>query len=290
MEEKKNKSVTGTKNTKKKGTSKSNQTKSVAAKKKTTTKKVSMPKKDSSAKKFTPEKKVSSTKKPDVKKITKQEKNIEEIKPLKKEPVKEEVSLPKKDIEIVPEKLDNEDKGKYGLPLENPFKPSKLHLVMILLAFICMAVYLGVLFFDKVSVPYSDYWKDKSFLLEKNIVPSVSCEQISNIIQQEQAFIYIKNSTSEEEFNLEKSLKNIIQDYHLDKKFYVYELNPNCGSLSSLDSIISRNLNLSQPIYQVPTILYYKKGIFVDSVKRIDQSMMNDGDFVQLLDIYEIKK
>lgn len=129
----------------------------------------------------------------------------------------------------------------------------------------------------------------KSYLVTKNIAKEINCDNLSEAINKERSFIFITNYNDENEYNLEKDLKDVINKYKLSNDFYVFPQNHNCGSISEIESgTLGTTLKLKEPISTMPTILYYENGEFIDYVKREDVKMIEAADFVQLLDIYEI--
>ena len=212
MDEKKKKTTTKGIGTKASTTKKTGVKKTTT--KKTTTKK-SVPKREVTSKQSVKaEKKVLEEKNMDEKVILSEEKaNTKEL-------VQEEH---KKEIKVVW----NE---------KNHFKM----ILMIVVAFLVLAVGVIVAFIKayESGVSYSDKWKDKSYLVEKEYAASVTCDGLSNAILGSQAFVFV-TSFSEEEFHLEKALGKLIRENHIGD-FYVYSLTDNCGSVTDASSVVGK--------------------------------------------------
>jgi len=157
-----------------------------------------------------------------------------------------------------------------------------LRIISIILATILIIVAGVKLFFSMKETKYSDEWLNKSYLVEKGITEKVTCNELSQKITGDHKFIFITNY-SEEEFELEKDLSKILKEYHLEDKFYVYQVDESCRA-SALNSLQVTEFS------KVPTIYYYRNGLLNYKVEREDSKMMEAADFVQLLDIYEFKK
>ncbi len=169
-----------------------------------------------------------------------------------------------------------------------------LRVVSIILAAILVVV-AGVKMFIQVRENnYSSYWENKSYLVENKLAKQISCEDISNVIQQGNKFVLVtyfgnadmseeETKIIEEEFELEKSLAKLIKQNKLEQDFYVYPLIDNCRPIAL------QNLQVSD-LDNAPIILYYRDGKLEYKVEREDELMIHESDFVKLLDIYEITK
>ncbi len=124
----------------------------------------------------------------------------------------------------------------------------------------------------------------KSYLLDKKIIVNkIDTENVNEFMQKNESFIYITDSLGEEEYNLEKSLKEVILDNNLKDVFAVYIHDDKNVDLDSMFHLNGKEIKM-------PVILYYKNGQFVDAVVRKDENMMEAADFSQLLDVYELAK
>ncbi len=169
--------------------------------------------------------------------------------------------------------------------IEEFFSPRKYIVVgIILLGTVLGTLTLSTIYGNTKNIDYS-----KSYLVNKEIVPEITCNDLTNAISGERSFIFVTHYDSEEEYELEKDLKGVIGEYRLKDDFFVFKDNQECGSIKDNESL-KETLKLSESIDTVPTILYYKDGEFVDYVKREDPKMIEAADFVKLLDIYEITK
>lgn len=198
---------------------------------------------------------------------------------MEKKKIEEKKQKNKKKIEK--EKISDEKK------IEEFFSPSKYIVVgILLLGVVLVALTLARIYESTQNIDYS-----KSYLVAKEIVPEITCNDLANSISGERSFIFVTHYDSEEEYELEKDLKGVIGEYRLKDDFFVFKDDQECGSIKNIEEgSIKEALKLSESIDTVPTILYYKDGEFVDYVKREDPKMIEAADFVKLLDIYEITK
>ena len=272
-EEKKAVKKNSNSNTTKKKTNvnKKNTNKTTGVKKNNNYKKNGQRKKQNSANKNTVKKEV---KKEVVKKeeVVKNPEVVETkvVEEVKKEPVVEQINVNKEIKEDVPVN-------------------SYVSIISIVVMAFLILVLFASMYSDELFNKYSSSWDGKSYLVSKSNVHQIKCDEISSAVTGEHSFILVTNAVGEEEFNLEKKLAKVINDYNIKNDFYVYVLNDDCGPIESGSSIASVNLQLTNGLGKVPAILYYRNGHYMDKVVREDKKMINDGDFVHLLDMYEVK-
>lgn len=130
----------------------------------------------------------------------------------------------------------------------------------------------------------------KSYLVEEKVAKELNCNEIEEVIKKNQSFILFTNFNSEEEYNLEKELKDIITEYHLENDFYVLAQTDTCGSIDEPTSDLRMALKVAEDIKTMPTIFYYEDGELIDFIKRADENPMQAADFMQLLDMFEITR
>ncbi len=133
-----------------------------------------------------------------------------------------------------------------------------------------------------------------SYLVQEKIVTNEikNLEEISDIFSEvpESYFVYISYTGSEEVYNMEKDLKNIIKEYNLTDSIYYLNVT-NIKENENYIEEINKAFNLEEKkVTQVPTIIYYNNGKVVDIVKRNDDNIMNVGDFQKLLDVNNVAK
>lgn len=273
MKEEKKKTTTG------KGNSSKNTAKKTSTKKTTTSAKKSTSSKTvktGAKKKITGTIKVKST---STKSKTAAAKNkVETVKPIEeiKEPAVEEV---KKVSTVSKEET-----------VQNPRVITTLQIVAIVLMVILVIVATAKIFYEYQESSFERNGYQESYLIKKKNVSTTQCGEIANAINRDQAFIYIPNLGTEEEFELEKKLADVISDYHLEDDFYVLSGEPhNCGEISDVTSEFSSELQLTSGITKTPVILFYRNGELAEVIEREDEAMLTDGDLVKVLDIYEIK-
>lgn len=130
----------------------------------------------------------------------------------------------------------------------------------------------------------------KSYLVEEKVAKELNCNEIEEVTKKNQSFILFTNFNSEEEYNLEKELKDIITEYHLENDFYVLAQTDTCGSIDEPTSDLRMALKVAEDIKTMPTIFYYEDGELIDFIKRADENPMQAADFMQLLDMFEITR
>ena len=101
-------------------------------------------------------------------------------------------------------------------------------------------------------------------------------------------FVLINYTKNEDNYNLEKDLKNIIDNYKLNDSFYYLDVTDLKNSNNNYIDEINKTFK-TKDIKSIPTILYYENGSLKEVVKRIDNNTINAGDFQKLLDIYEFE-
>ena len=161
----------------------------------------------------------------------------------------------------------------------------KLDYKMILI--IILALLIVVIGIAKIGGVFENKDYTKSYLLNNKVITNeLNKEDISSTLQNKETFIFITSLNqdeeyNEEEYNLEKDLKKVIKDNDLKDNFYIYLKDDN----TNLRELFGIEENT-----KTPTILYFKNGSLIDKVERLDEKMMEAGDFTKLLDMYELSK
>jgi hypothetical protein len=130
-----------------------------------------------------------------------------------------------------------------------------------------------------------------SYLLETGTVnlEIKDLNEVSQILSEAPSdyFVLITYNNNEDTYTLEEGIKEIIDDYKLNDSFYYL----NVTDIINTDNYLARINNAfdTDEIKKVPVILYYSNGKLVDTVSRIDDNIINAGDFQKLIDIYEIE-
>lgn len=263
-------------------------------------KKKTTPRKTTS-KKSTTKKNTSTAKKTTVKKTTNTgTKKKSTTTSTKKSTAAKKTTAPKKKVEVTKEveeikepKIEMEKKAvvtPVKTTMSNPQVITTLQIVAIILMVILVIAATAKIFYDYQESSFERNGYQDSYLVNKNIVSTTQCGEIANAINKDQAFIYIPELGTEEEFELEKKLSKVIKDYHLEDDFYVLSDEAhNCGEISDSASVISGDLQLTSGITKTPVILFYRNGKLTEIIEREDEAMLTDGDLVKVLDIYEIK-
>lgn len=106
-------------------------------------------------------------------------------------------------------------------------------------------------------------------------------------------YIYISNGGDEKIYDMEKNLAKIIKEYDLKDKIYYLNIDSVKTEYSNV-KLINELLELDDiKVEKVPTIIYVNKDGKIlrnNIITRIDDSLMEAGDFQKLLDINDIKK
>lgn len=260
-------------------------------------KKKTTPRKTTS-KKSTAKKTTSNTKKTTMKKTTSTgTKKKSTITSASKSTGTKKTATPKKKVEVAKEvkepKIETEKKvapTSSKTTTSDPKAITTLQIVAIILMVILVVAATAKIFYDYQESSFERNGYQESYLIKKENVATTQCGQIASAINRDQAFIYIPNLGTEEEFELEKKLADVISEYHLEDDFYVLSGEPhNCGEISDVTSMFSRELQLTSGIPKTPVILFYRNGELTEVIEREDEAMLTDGDLVKFLDIYEIK-
>lgn len=122
----------------------------------------------------------------------------------------------------------------------------------------------------------------KSYLSVNNVGKIVTCDNLKENINKDSKYLFITKTGTKEEYKLEKKIASMVKNYKLNDSFLVYLKDDNC----KLDNELGI---LKEEIDKLPIILYYKDGKLIDKAIREDDLMLEDGDFMHLLDIYEDK-
>lgn len=133
-----------------------------------------------------------------------------------------------------------------------------------------------------------------SYLVKEKIISNEikSLDEVADIFSEvpESYYVYISYTGSEEVYNMERDLKDIIKEYNLNDSIYYLNVTDIKDNENYIEDI-NASLNLeSKKITQVPTIIYYNNGEVVDIIKRSDNNIMNVGDFQKLLDVNKVAK
>lgn len=122
----------------------------------------------------------------------------------------------------------------------------------------------------------------KSYLSVNNVGKIVTCDNLKENINKDSKYLFITKTGTKEEYKLEKKIASMVKNYKLNDSFLVYLKDDNCN--------LNNELGISkEEINKLPIILYYKDGKLIDKAIREDELMLEDGDFMHLLDIYEDK-
>ena len=122
----------------------------------------------------------------------------------------------------------------------------------------------------------------KSYLSVNNVGKIVTCDDLKENINKDSKYLFITKTGTKEEYKLEKKIASMVKNYKLNDSFLVYLKDDNCN--------LNNELGISkEEIDKLPIILYYKDGKLIDKAIREDELMLEDGDFMHLLDIYEDK-
>lgn len=157
-----------------------------------------------------------------------------------------------------------------------------LYLVLIFGVILILILYI----FEWVKV------KDKeklmnSYLISSNTISNVTkdIDSINQIMMEAPSnyFIYLGYTGEEYEYNLEKNLKRVIDNYGLNDVFYYIDVT---GYKDNLNEI---NNKLNLKLESIPAIIFIYEGRVIESqiLDGVKGSKLNIQEFENLLDIYD---
>lgn len=180
--------------------------------------------------------------------------------------------------------MTNVKKNERYIPIKNYVLAVVIVAVMILLTLYGFAWY-KVLKENKVST---------SYLVKEKIISNEikGLDEVNDVLSEAPAkyYLYVSYTGSEEIYNMEKDLKKVINDYSLNDSMYFLNITDIKDEKDYIDRI-NKSLNLEErKIKKVPTIIYFNDGKVVDIVERLDDNIMNVGDFEKLLETNKVAK
>ncbi len=178
-------------------------------------------------------------------------------------------------------------KNERFVPIKNYVLAGVIVVVVILLAWYAFAWY-KVVNENRISTSYLVSEKVISKVINLSEVSSVFAEPLNDY------FIYVSYTGSEDIYDMEKDIKDLISDYGIgdnlyyldvtdikDKDDYTKEINDTLGEVIDMNG---------KEVSTVPTIIYCKDGKAVDIINRLDNNIMSRWDFEQILDRNNIEK
>lgn len=264
---KKSTSVTKAKSTSKNSTSKS----SGAVKKTTATKKTTSKPKTSS---------VSKVKEPEV--------------------IHESVKIPEKKIissvEVSEDVIETQETSKVLESKREVTTDKKASTItgFLIAAIIAVWILILILIGYQIYQKYQEKLYDQGYFYhEKTAIHEITLNNLRTELEKintDTAFILFNYVGEKDNYNLEKDLDGILNDYHLMDNFYYVNLSKeeaklNCDATCGVNEELGTNL-----VSNLPAIVYFKDKKVVDVAQREDKKVLEAADFVKLLDIYEFKK
>ncbi|MGN1370778.1 MAG: DUF6568 family protein [Candidatus Coprovivens sp.] len=180
--------------------------------------------------------------------------------------------------------MTNVKKNERFIPIKNYVLAVVIVVVMILLTLYGFEWY-KVLKESKVST---------SYLVKEKIISNEikGLNEVNDVFSEapDNYYLYISYTGSEEIYNMEKDLKKVINDYSLNDSMYFLNVSNIKDEEDYIDQI-NKALNLeNKKVKKVPTIIYYNDGKVVDIIERLDDNIMNVGDFEKLLESNRVAK
>lgn len=178
-------------------------------------------------------------------------------------------------------------KNERFVPIKNYVLAGVIVVVVILLAWYAFAWY-KVVNENRISVSY--------LVKEKIISKEIKLEEVSSVFAEPLSdyYIYISYTGSEDVYNMEKDIKSVINKYGINDKLYylnVIDIKDDDNYKDLINDTLSEVLDMNgKEVTSVPTIVYCSEGKVVDIIKRLDNNIMNVGDFQKLLDVNNIEK
>ncbi len=131
----------------------------------------------------------------------------------------------------------------------------------------------------------------ESYLIKTNTVSLEikTIEELENFLneQPESYFIFTGYTGSQIEYDLEKDLKPIIDDYNLSSIFYyldVTKLKNDEELTNTLTDILGIDIN------HIPSIIYFNEGVATIMIDKDNNDYLEADDFEKLLKVYDFEK
>ena len=133
----------------------------------------------------------------------------------------------------------------------------------------------------------------KSYLVSQKVISQEikDLDEVKDVLSEPQStyYIYISFTGSEEVYNMEKDIKELITKYKLTDQFYYLDVTKIKNDDDLLDRINDALQLDGKKVKSIPTIIYVKDGVVVDLIAREDSKIMTKGDFQKLLDANRIE-
>ncbi len=171
--------------------------------------------------------------------------------------------------------------------------PTKNYITALVLV---LVVVLLTLYFFKWYDVYEENKVAASYLIKSNTITNEikDLKEVEAVFTEvpDDYFIYISYTNDEQVYEMEKELKDVINKYALNDKFYFINITDIQKEDNYIDKL-NETLKLdSQKITKVPTIIYYKNGeIAKDGIlTRDDDNIINAADLEQFLEEKEYQR
>lgn len=171
--------------------------------------------------------------------------------------------------------------------------PTKNYITALVLV---LVVVLLTLYFFKWYDVYEENKVAASYLIKSNTITNEikDLKEVEAVFTEvpDDYFIYISYTNDEQVYEMEKELKDVINKYALNDKFYFINITDIQKEDNYIDKL-NETLKLdSQKITKVPTIIYYKNGeIAKDGILiRNDDNIINAADLEQFLEEKEYQR
>ncbi len=156
--------------------------------------------------------------------------------------------------------------------------------------FLIMITIIGTNYFLKWRDFKLDKLVSESYLIKTDTVSLTinTIEELENALIEipRDVFIFTGYTGDYEEYQLEKNLKPIIDNYSLSNQFYyldITELMDDDNNLKELSILLNTEIN------NYPVIIYISDDNYVNRIESKDE-IIKAEDFLKLLEIYEFKK
>lgn len=165
--------------------------------------------------------------------------------------------------------------------------PTKNYITALVLV---LVVVILTLYFFKWYDVYEENKVASSYLIKSNTITNEikDLKEVEAVFTEvpDDYFIYISYTNDEKVYEMEKELKDVINKYALNDKFYFINITDIQKEDNYIDKL-NETLKLdSQKITKVPTIIYYKNGeVAKDGIlTRADDNIINAADLEQFLE------
>ncbi len=162
-----------------------------------------------------------------------------------------------------------------------------IYAVLVFVGIILVVLYIFSWYNVKKSEKLMESYLISTRTIESSIKDINSLEQITQEAPSSY-FIYLGYTNDEDVYNLEVSLKKIIDKYKINDSFYYLDLTEMKENNSNYLSDVASSLKVDN-INNIPAIIYVNEGQIVDVLDGNNNTLLQAKDFEQLLNNYDFE-